>query len=100
MKLIKHILVDHLWAWITHAARDAKAWISGIATVVGGAILDNLQAGAADITSAFSWTAHQWAAYLAKVGIPALLAFFLAGRPHQTAAEIQAKLDTLKPPAA
>lgn len=97
MNAIKHLLFGHLFPWTAHAVRDAKAWISALFTVVGGAVLDSLQAGGMDITQALQWTAHQWAAYLAKIGIPAVLTFYLAGRPHQTATDIAAKLAALPP---
>jgi len=97
MKAIKHLLFGHLFPWTAHAVRDAKAWISALFTVLLGAVYDSVQTGGMDVTRIFQWTAQEWAHYLAKVGIPAILTFYLAGRPHQSAQDIAAKLAALPP---
>jgi hypothetical protein len=95
MKWLSHILTQHIGPWLKSTVKDAKAWLAGIFTAALSAAGQALQT--VDVSVAQAWTRRQWAFHALWTLGPALIAALIAGKPHQSADDIVAKLAALSP---
>lgn len=90
MSTFRHIMVEHVWAWIRTAVKDAKAWVAFILTSIlttAGQWLAGL-----DIAQIQAWTKREWSLRILITFGPPVITALVTGKPAQSADDMLLKL--------